>query len=161
MDSKEKQGIILPSRIVGIDYGMARIGLAVSDERKIIGTPLETLKAEKQSAQTVKLIDVLEKHSKANRYTIESIVIGFPLLMSGKKGLLADEVSHFVTLIEAQVTFPVVIWDERLTSVQADRYLREGQMSRKKRSQKVDSVAAVIILQNYLDFIGLQVQRDL
>ncbi|MBA3604005.1 MAG: Holliday junction resolvase RuvX [Parachlamydiaceae bacterium] len=153
MDAKEKQGKILPTRIVGIDYGMARIGLAVSDERKIIGTPLETLKAEKQSAQTVsKLIDVLEQHANANRYTIESIVIGFPLLMSGKKGLLADEVSHFVSLIEAIVTYPVVIWDERLTSVQADRYLREGQMSRKKRSQKVDSVAAVIILQNYLDF---------
>ena len=162
MNTKEQQGVKLPTRIVAVDYGMARIGLAVSDERKIIGTPLETLKAEKQSAQTVtKLINVLEQHAKENRYTIESIVIGFPLLMSGKKGLLADEVSHFVSLIETLVTFPVVIWDERLTSVQADRYLREGQMSRKKRSQKVDSVAAVIILQNYLDFIGLQARKDL
>ncbi len=145
-----------PTRIIAIDYGMVRIGLAVSDERKIIATPLETLKAEKQSEKTVtKLIDLLEEHAKSRGYNIESIVIGFPLLMSGKKGLLADEVTHFVSLMKEKVMFPIIIWDERLTSVQADRFLREGQLSRKKRSQKVDSVAAVIILQNYLDFILL------
>jgi putative holliday junction resolvase len=74
------------------------------------------------------------------------------LLMSGKMGLLADEVTHFVELLKSATSLPVVTWDERLTSVQADRSLREGNFTRKKRSQKVDSVAAVIILQNYLDF---------
>lgn len=161
MDSKEQQDFKQPTRIVGIDYGMARIGLAVSDERKIISTPMETLKAEKGSEQTVaKLLNVLELHQQANRYTIESIVIGFPLLMSGKKGLLADEVTHFVGLIKAKVDYPVIIWDERLTSVQADRSLREGQFSRKKRAQKVDSVAALIILQNYLDFKFIAADRN-
>lgn len=143
----------MPTRIVGIDFGMARIGLAVSDVQKIIGTPLVTLQTERKSELTVaKLLEVLREHERLNRYQIESIVMGFPLLMSGKKGLLADEVTHFVALLQEAIDVPVVTWDERLTSVQADRSMREANMSRKKRSQRADSVAAVIILQNYLDF---------
>lgn len=141
------------TRIVGIDFGMARLGLAISDETKIIASSIETLRADKKSAQTVNLLLVqLEKHQKANNYTIEEIVVGLPLLMSGKKGLLADEVHHFVSLLKEKVSAPIVLWDERLTSVQADRAMRESSMTRKKRAQKSDGVAAVIILQNYLDF---------
>lgn len=150
------------TRIIAIDYGMARIGLAVSDVTKLIATPMTTLKAEKKSDQTVaKLVSTLQEHEKTYGYSIESIVIGFPLLMSGKKGLLADEVTHFVELLKAAILLPIVTWDERLTSVQADRFLREGNLSRKKRSQKVDSVAAVIILQNYLDFRRMGQNTDL
>ncbi|MGZ3633363.1 MAG: Holliday junction resolvase RuvX [Parachlamydiaceae bacterium] len=145
------------TRIVGIDYGMARIGLAVSDTTKLIATPMATFKVERKSDQTVtKLVSTLQEHERAYGYSIEMIVVGFPLLMSGKKGLLADEVTHFVELLKAVIAVPIVTWDERLTSVQADRSLREGNLSRKKRSQKVDSVAAVIILQNYLDFIRME-----
>jgi putative Holliday junction resolvase len=141
------------TRIVAIDYGMARIGLAVSDTTKLIATPMATFKVERKSNQTIeKLVATLQEHERTYGYSIEMIVVGFPLLMSGKKGLLADEVSHFVELLKAAIAVPIVTWDERLTSVQADRSLREGNLSRKKRSQKVDSVAAVIILQNYLDF---------
>ena len=142
-----------PTRIIGIDYGMARIGVAFSDERKIIAMPMLTLKAEKKSENTIiKLIGELEKHQQENRYQIETIIIGLPLLMSGKKGLLADEVNHFVELLKKNIHVPILTWDERLTSVQADRSMRERGMSRKKRSQKSDTVAAVIILQNYLDY---------
>lgn len=147
----------MKKRVIGIDYGMARIGLAFSDERKIIATPMKTLTAEKKSEQTIaKLVSFLREHEKDYGYQIETIAIGFPLLMSGKKGLLADEVTHFVQLLQEVFAIPIVTWDERLTSVQADRSLREGNLSRKKRSQKVDSVAAVIILQNYLDFLRME-----
>lgn len=150
-----------PTRIIAIDYGMARIGLAVSDTTKLIAASLETLRAEKKSDQTIaKLIQFLQEHERAYGYSIETIVVGYPLLMSGKKGLLADEVSHFVGLLQAVLSIPIVTWDERLTSVQADRSLREGNLSRKKRSQKVDAVAAVIILQNYLDFKRMKQTPD-
>lgn len=146
----------MKKRVIGIDYGMARIGLAVSDERKIIATPLRTLPAEKKSEQTVvKLLAFLHDHEKEFGYEIEAIVVGYPLLMSGKKGLLADEVNHFVELLKEHIIVPVTTWDERLTSVQADRSLREGNLTRKKRSQKADSVSALIILQNYLDFLTM------
>lgn len=147
----------MKKRVIGIDYGMARIGLAVSDESKIIATPLTTMVAEKKSEQTLaKLIAFLRQHERDYGYQIEAIAIGYPLLMSGKKGLLADEVNHFVKLLQEVMSVPIITWDERLTSVQADRSLREGNLTRKKRSQKVDSVAAVIILQNYLDFLKME-----
>jgi putative Holliday junction resolvase len=144
-------------RIVGIDYGMARIGIAVSDETKMIATSLETLPADRKALATVgKLLDFFEKHTTANRYHIEALVIGMPLMMSGKKGMLADEVVHFVALLKERVPYPIVTWDERLSSVQADRSLREGNFSRKRRSKMVDAVAATIILQSYLDHLRLK-----
>jgi putative Holliday junction resolvase len=142
-----------PGRIAGLDFGIARIGVAISDERKIIAMPLSTLKTEKTTELTVeKLAKELEKHQFDNHYLLEEIVIGLPLMMSGKTGFLADEVKHFVEKLKAVVSCPIVTWDERLTSMQAERSLREGTLSRKQRAKKVDVVAAVIILQNYLDF---------
>lgn len=141
-----------PTRIVGLDFGLARIGIAVSDERKIIATPLVTLKAERKVEQTVgKLMQQLEAHQKEYSYQIEEIVIGLPLLMSGKMGFLADEVKIFIEALKQITSIPIITWDERLTSVQAERSLRESSLTRKKRSSLIDAVAAVIILQNYLD----------
>lgn len=140
------------TRIVGLDFGMARIGVAISDTMKIIAMPLLTLRVEPKTEGTVaKLLAELEKHQAENKYTVEGIVIGLPLMMSGKTGFLADEVKNFIHHLTQATTIPVVTWDERLTSVQAERSMREGSMTRKKRAQKVDTVAAVIILQNYLD----------
>lgn len=141
-----------PTRIIGLDFGLVRIGIAVSDERKIIATPFLTLRAEKKLELTVaKLLRELDAHQQLHNYQIEEIVIGLPLLMSGKTGFLADEVKTFVAALKQLTTVPVVTWDERLTSVQAERSLRESSLTRKKRSTLVDTVAAVIILQNYLD----------
>lgn len=149
MDEKRKEK---PTRALGIDYGMARIGIALSDEKKIIASPLMTLTAESKSEWTIiKLVQQLKKHEEENRYSIDEIVIGMPFLMSGRKGILADEVTHFVEKLGQAIQVPIITWDERLTSVQAERSLREGTMSRKARSKVVDTVAAVIILQNYLD----------
>lgn len=143
----------IPTRIVGIDYGTVRIGIAISDEQKIIASPLCILPAEKKTERTiVNLLHMLKEHQHQHRYEIEEIVIGLPLMMSGKIGFLADEVQHFVSLLKKMVTIHITTWDERLTSVQAERSLREASLSRKKRVKKVDTVAAVIILQNYLSF---------
>lgn len=140
------------SRVVGIDYGMARIGLSLSDPTKLIATPLVTLKSERKMEKTVeKLLIYLNEHAEKNQYSIEELVIGLPLLLSGKQGLLADEVHHFVEELKKLTSIPIVLWDERLTTVQAERSLKESLMTRKKRAKVVDSVAAIILLQSYLD----------
>lgn len=140
------------TRIVGVDYGMARIGLAISDPTKLIATPMETLKTEKQAEKTaVKFVEVLDAYAVKLNCTIDCLVIGMPLMMNGKRGLLADEVHHFVDQLKILTPIPIILWDERLTTVQAERSLRESSLSRKKRAKVVDSVAAIIILQSYLD----------
>lgn len=139
-------------RIIALDYGLARIGVAVSDETKLIASPLMTITTERKSEYTIaKILKELAIHQETLHYQIEEIVIGLPLMMSGKSGLVADEVKHFAELFRKSVAFPIVLWDERLTTVQAERALRESSLTRKKRSQVVDKVAAVIILQSYLD----------
>jgi putative Holliday junction resolvase len=141
------------TRIIGIDFGLARIGIAYSDAQKIIAMPLCTVQAERDSLLTArKVVKELQRHAEENGYAIEELVVGMPLLMSGKKGLLADEATHFIELCKKESALPVMAWDERLTSVQAERSLREGNMTRKKRTKHVDTVAATLILQNYLDY---------
>lgn len=155
----QESGTMRPkkSRIVGIDFGIARIGLSLSDESKIIASPLATIACEKKSESTAaKVMNELKKHQELHRYDIEKIIIGLPLMMSGKMGFLADETKHFVELLSQLTTIPIIMWDERLTTVQAERSMREGNMSRKKRSKVVDVIAAVIILQNYLDHMTMQ-----
>ncbi len=142
-------------RIVAIDYGMARIGLAISDECRMIATPLTTLEAKKKAAASaLACAQELQRLEKLGRYTIQAIIVGLPLLLNGKTGLLADEVLHFVEQLKTHVSIPVTTWDERLTSVQADRTLREGNLTRKKRAKLVDSVAALLLLQSYLDYLS-------
>lgn len=141
-----------PKRLIGIDYGMSRLGLALSDERQIIAMPLKTITAEKKAEQTVaKILAVLKELQQTHACEIEEIIVGLPLMMSGRKGFLADEVKHFVQLLSQSTTIPIITWDERLSTVQAERALRESQMTRKKRSKVVDIVSAAIILQSYLD----------
>ena len=140
------------TRIVGVDYGMARIGLAVSDPTKLIATPMETLKTEKKAEKTAaKFVEVLDVYAAKMNCTIDCLVIGMPLMMNGKRGLLADEVHYFADQLKILTSIPIILWDERLTTVQAERSLRESSLSRKKRAKVVDSVAAIIILQSYLD----------
>ncbi len=144
---------IQSQRIIGIDYGLVRLGIAISDGSKIIASPMMVLKAGKKAEETArKLAQTLKEHAALHHYLIEKIVIGLPLMMSGKKGMIADEVIDFVELLRQHTDVPITTWDERLTSVQADRSLREGNLTRKRRAQAVDTVAACIILQNYLDY---------
>lgn len=144
-----------PKRTIGIDFGLARIGIALSDERKIIAMPVETISTGKKSEQTINtVLHTIEKLEQEKCATIDEIIVGLPLLMSGKKGFLADEVTHFISLLKQAIQIPIITWDERLTTVQAERSLRESHMSRKKRSKVIDKISATIILQSYLDAKG-------
>lgn len=139
-------------KILGIDFGLARLGLAISDASQKIAFPLKFIKAEKKAEFTAKnLLAFIEEYCKGHHSEIALIVIGMPYMMSGKKGMLADEVDHFVALLKTLVSIPIVTWDERLTTVMAERSLRESSLTRKRRAQVVDSVSAGIMLQNYLD----------
>lgn len=147
----------ITKRVLGIDYGIARIGLAISDETQTIATPLQTVQTEKNSDQAIKkLLECILQVQKDYSCEIVEIVIGFPLMMSGKIGLVADAVNIFVEKLSEKTQIPIKKWDERLTTVQAERSLRESEMSRKKRSKVVDIVSAAIILQSYLDHIKLK-----
>lgn len=148
----QKNPKALPSRILGVDFGLSRFGLALSDERKIVAMPLMAWTTEKKSDENIKkfiktLTEIAEKH----QCTIEEILIGLPLMMSGRSGLLADEVVHFIGLLRQSTDIPIRTWDERLSTVQAEKSLRESSMTRKKRTQYVDTVSATLILQSYLD----------
>lgn len=133
-------------RILSVDYGLARIGLALSDPLKMIASPLPTLQCGESLNKTCKelLKAVPEKE-------IETIVVGLPLNMDGSRGKQVEEVEVFIHTLQKVTDIPVKTWDERLTTVQADRMLKQDNLSRKKRSQSVDAVAALLILQSYLD----------
>lgn len=131
-------------RVVGLDYGRVRIGVAISDETKFIARPLACLPFSKKFPELLKA--TLKEFP-----SLEAIVIGLPLQMNGKEGIMATEVRAFGETLRTFFTIPILFWDERLSSAQAERSLKEADFNRKKRSQMVDELAAVLILQNYLD----------
>jgi putative Holliday junction resolvase len=132
-------------RILAIDYGTRRVGLALSDETGTIAQPLGFLSAEPAS----KLFDLLKK-TVAERKVAE-IVVGIPRNMNGTYGPAADQARDFAAALQQLVTVPIKTWDERLTTVQANRFLIETGMRREKRRERVDQTAAAILLQSYLD----------
>ncbi len=133
--------------MVGIDFGQARIGLAISDENRIISQPLKAIKVGKDYAETALLIA-----KELTSYTkIDAIVMGFPLLLSGKEGEMAAKVREFKAVLESLLQLPVYLWDERLTSQQVEKLLIESKVRRKERAQVSDAMAAATILQSYLE----------
>lgn len=146
----------MKKRVVGIDYGMKRIGLSLTDETMLIASPLRTMEAEKKLADTAKkFVALLQSIEKEYGCSITTLIVGMPLHMSGQVGMLADEVSLFIAEIKQLSSVEIVTWDERLSTVQAERSLREGGLSRKRRSRLVDHVSAAFILQSWLDFKNL------
>ena len=133
-------------RLLGIDYGKARIGIAISDEEKIIATPLETIKNQKDYLDII-LNLIKEKN-------VEKTIIGLPLLMSGKDSDFTTEVREFAKKIKTLSNIEVVLWDERLTSKEVEKFLISEKIKRKKRAKLVDSMSAVLILQSYLNYDG-------
>jgi len=133
-------------RVVSIDYGLARIGLAVSDERKIIASSLGVLEREKGMEATLqKLL------AKLSPYTVETIIVGLPLHLDGKKSFLSEETTFFMKKLQEAISCPVLPWDERLSTAQAERFLRETTLTRKKKAGIIDAIAAMILLQSYID----------
>lgn len=133
-------------RIVAIDYGNVRIGIAITDERRIIAQPVGTVRMAKTLPLTFELI----KKELARYSLIDLLVVGLPLLLSGQEGEMALKAKAFGNALAESLSLPVVFWDERLTSAQVDRMLRDSDVSRKKRALLSDQLAAVTILQNYL-----------
>jgi putative Holliday junction resolvase len=130
-------------RIVAIDFGLKRIGIAVSDESRKIAFPLTTVPGGKQA------ISAIQKALTGR--TIDLILIGLPLLLTGQEGDMAKVVKEFGAALGAAFHVPVEFVDERFTSQMADRSMREIYLNRKERSAKVDEGAATVLLQSYLE----------
>jgi putative Holliday junction resolvase len=132
-------------RILAIDHGTKRIGLAISDELGIIAQPLEFVPAEPFAAFLARVKEII--HEKQ----VELLLVGMPRNMDGSYGPAALKVQEFTAVLRDAVAIPIKTWDERLTSAQANRFLIQAEVRRDKRKQKVDQTAAAILLQSYLD----------
>jgi putative Holliday junction resolvase len=132
-------------RILAIDHGSKRIGIAISDELKLIAQPLEYIPAEPFAEFLERLKELLRDKQ------VELILVGMPRNMDGSYGPAALKVQAFVAALKGALTVPIQTQDERLTSAQANRVLIQGGVRRAKRKEKVDQMAAAILLQSYLD----------
>ncbi len=139
-------------RILGLDYGSRTVGVAVSDPLGITAQPLEIVrrKSENKLRQTLARIEEL-----AEEYQAEMFVLGLPKNMNNTLGERADKSLEFKDMLERRTGLPVVMWDERLTTVAANRAMMEGGVRRENRGQYVDALAAALILQGYLDSLGI------
>jgi putative Holliday junction resolvase len=132
-------------RILALDHGTVRVGVALSDELGLIAQPLEFVPAEPFEDLVARLQQLLKEKA------VQRVVIGMPRNMDGSYGLAADKVREFTARLKEKITVPIQPWDERLTSVMANRALVQGKVRRSERKQKVDKMAAAILLQSYLD----------
>lgn len=131
---------------MGLDVGDKRIGIALSDESAIIASPKETLERRGNRKDIAHLLEL------ARREDVAEILVGLPLSLDGSEGPQAQKVTRFIEALKAATDLPVTTWDERLSTVGAERTLLEGDVSRAKRKQTIDRVAAALILQGYLDW---------
>ena len=132
-------------RILGLDIGSKTIGVAVSDELCLIAQGVTTLKRKGLDHDISELRKLIEERE------VEKIVIGLPKNMNNTLGPAAEMVLSFIEELNKHSAIPVITWDERLSTVAAEKALLEADMSRKKRKQVIDKVAAQLILQGYLD----------
>ena len=137
-------------RAIGLDYGSRTVGVAVSDALGITAQPVETIwrKQENHLRQTLRRIEEI-----IEEYGAGCIVLGYPKNMNGSLGERAERTEEFRdALCKRWPDIPVILWDERLTTLQAEQVLMEGGVRRENRKEHLDSMAAVLILQNYLDY---------
>jgi putative pre-16S rRNA nuclease len=143
----------LRPRVLGLDVGSKTIGLAVSDPLGITAQGLLTIRRKNKRLDFEQLASVIRE------YQVAEIVIGYPLRMSGMEGVQAERMQRFANEVREKFGLPVHLWDERLTSSQANRLLREFDLSIKKRGKAVDRMAAVLILQNWMEASGISGQQ--
>jgi putative Holliday junction resolvase len=132
-------------RIMGIDYGSARIGVALSDELQMLAHPTETIVMAKVANPVARIAALVSEKN------VELIVVGLPRHMNGRAGTAADEASSFADKLRAKIECEVRTWDERLSTVAAQRALREAGKSVRESRGYIDQVAAQMLLQSYLD----------
>lgn len=134
------------NRILGIDFGETRIGLAISDELGLLAQGLPTFQRDINGNLISYLKEIIDKNE------IERIVIGFPKMMDGTLGEKAEQVKKFADTLKENFKIPIDLWDERLSSIQSQRILREMGKKYTRDKGSVDKMSAVLILQNYLDY---------
>ncbi len=132
-------------RIMSLDYGDKRIGVAVSDELGLIASPLTVIQRESIKKDLQQINELVET------YGAVKLVVGLPLNMDGSRGETAAKVDKFVNRLKGRIKVPVVYWDERLTSKTAANILKEAHVKKTKETGVLDKIAAIIILQSYLD----------
>jgi putative holliday junction resolvase len=134
-------------RVLGIDIGKERIGLALSDPQRLIAQAWQTLYVKKRSLNKI-AIEIVEL---CEQETIKTLVFGWPLRLNGKEGIQTRHVQRLIDRITPLSDLEIYRWDERLSTVAAERVLIEGSVGRKQRKAVVDQVAACLILQAWLD----------
>ena len=132
-------------RILALDPGSKRVGVAISDETKTIARPLETISAEPFAALLARLKQLFVEKE------IDLVLVGLPRNMNGSYGPAAQKAEAFAAALKGAITTPVKMWDERLTTVQAHKIMAQGGVRRGRRKEKADNMAAAILLQSYLD----------
>ena len=132
-------------KMLGVDYGDARIGLSVCDELEILATPLCTVKSESMRKNIDKVAEI------AKRESVQKIVLGLPLNMDGTEGVRASKTRSFGNVLQKVSGVPVEYFDERLSSVEAEEIMETVQLKKSKRKNVIDRIAAQIILQSYMD----------
>lgn len=139
-------------RVMGLDYGSKTVGVAISDPLGITAQGIETIhrKAENKLRQTLARIEELVKE-----YEVDKLVLGFPKHMNNTIGDRAEKSLELKAMLERRTGLPVIMWDERLTTLEAERTLIESKVRREDRKKYVDKIAAVFILQGYLDSIRM------
>lgn len=137
-------------RILGLDFGSKTVGVAVSDELLITAQGVEIVhrKSPSKLRQTLARIEEL-----IEQYGVEKIVLGYPKNMNNTEGERCEKTKEFKEMLERRTGLEVVLWDERLTTVAADRSMMETGIRRENRKEYVDEIAAIFILQGYLDFL--------
>jgi len=150
-----KSGQNSPSgRILGLDVGARRIGIAVSDPLGLTAQGLATLQRRNRRNDFVELRKVLDQHE------VREIVVGNPLRMSGESGTQADKMAAFAAQLQQTFSLPVHLWDERLTTAEAHRLLDETGIRNSRRKEVIDKMAAVLILQSFLDARAARRSKD-
>ena len=140
-------------RILGLDVGSVRIGVAISDPLGIMAQPLEVIDR-RATEPTSRITGIISE------YGVERVIVGRPLKLSGEVGPAALAIDSFVAELQKHVTIPLELWDERLSTAQAERAMIAGGARRDKRRQNIDKVAAAIILQSYLDATRTRVEEE-
>ncbi len=135
----------LRGRTLSLDVGSKRTGVACSDEYNLIASPLMVIEAVGLTQWIEKVLAVIEQEEPAR------IVVGLPLNGEGEEGRDALNIRRYIALLRERVQIPVIEWDERYTTVEAERILLEADVSRKRRKQVIDKIAAAIILKSYLE----------
>ena len=143
-------------RIMGLDFGSKTVGVAISDALLITAQGVEIIrrKEENKLRQTLARIEEL-----IAQYEVEKIVLGKPKHMNGTEGVRVELTEEFKEKLERRTGLPVVFWDERLTTVAADKTMMEAGIRREHRKEYVDMIAATFILQGYLDYLGNQTNK--